>query len=91
MGYRTQCQRKASFLKENILPIQESGQLRFVEKKTHEFGKIGIGAILFNDFDIRFANGPGCHDVATNKNTKERQLCIWLTCCLPMLMFHYPM
>lgn len=47
---------KASFLKENILPIQESGQLRFVEKKTHEFGKLE-SAPFFNDFDIRFANG----------------------------------
>lgn len=28
---------KASFLKENILPIQESGQLKFVEKSNDEF------------------------------------------------------
>ena len=28
---------KASFLKENILPIQQSGQLKFIEKHTAEF------------------------------------------------------
>ena len=28
---------KASFLKENMLPIQESGQLRFIEKNSAEF------------------------------------------------------
>jgi glyoxylase-like metal-dependent hydrolase (beta-lactamase superfamily II) len=28
---------KASFLKENILPIQQSGQLRFIETAAHEF------------------------------------------------------
>jgi glyoxylase-like metal-dependent hydrolase (beta-lactamase superfamily II) len=28
---------KASFLKENILPIQESGQLRFIERNSAEF------------------------------------------------------
>ncbi len=28
---------KASFLKENILPIQESGQLKFIEKDSHSF------------------------------------------------------
>lgn len=28
---------KASFLKENILPIQESGQLKFIENSTNEF------------------------------------------------------
>ncbi|RZK74763.1 MAG: MBL fold metallo-hydrolase [Pedobacter sp.] len=40
---------KASFLKENILPIQESGQLRFVEDKDGvEFG---------HDINIRFAYG----------------------------------
>jgi glyoxylase-like metal-dependent hydrolase (beta-lactamase superfamily II) len=40
---------KASFLKENILPIQESGQLRFIENKE------GVG---FNQgIKIRFAYG----------------------------------
>ena len=39
---------KASFLKENILPIQESGQLKFVEDVEEPFGK---------DIDIRYANG----------------------------------
>lgn len=40
---------KASFLKENILPIQESGQLKFVP--TEE----GYG--LFTNFTIRFVHG----------------------------------
>lgn len=39
---------KASFLKENILPIQESGQLKFVEGIENPFGK---------DISIRYANG----------------------------------
>lgn len=39
---------KASFLKENILPIQESGQLKFVEDIKNPFGK---------DISIRYANG----------------------------------
>jgi glyoxylase-like metal-dependent hydrolase (beta-lactamase superfamily II) len=48
---------KASFLKENILPIQESGQLRFVE--TAGFGEDGqLGSTVFTDnIDIRFASG----------------------------------
>lgn len=36
---------KASFLKENILPIQESGQLQFVEQES------------FDGFEIFYANG----------------------------------
>ena len=40
---------KASFLKDNILPIQESGQLKFVENKE--------GAGFARDFNIRFAFG----------------------------------
>ena len=39
---------KASFLKENILPIQESGQLKFVEQHQNPFGP---------DISIRYANG----------------------------------
>lgn len=41
---------KASFLKENILPIQESGQLQFVEEKEHI-------APLTKNISIRFVNG----------------------------------
>ena len=39
---------KASFLKENILPIQESGQLKFVEDHQNPFG---------NNIAIRYAHG----------------------------------
>lgn len=39
---------KASFLKENILPIQESGRLKFVEDSADPFGK---------EISIRYANG----------------------------------
>jgi glyoxylase-like metal-dependent hydrolase (beta-lactamase superfamily II) len=40
---------KASFLKENILPIQDSGQLRFVENEE--------GTQLHTGISIRFAHG----------------------------------
>jgi glyoxylase-like metal-dependent hydrolase (beta-lactamase superfamily II) len=40
---------KASFLQENILPIQESGQLKFVET--------GQSVQFMNNFDIRFVSG----------------------------------
>ena len=42
---------KASFLEENLLPMQESGQLRFVERKSDSFietSELGFG-ILFVD------------------------------------------
>lgn len=38
---------KASFLKENILPIKESGQLKFVEQE----------GLLFNNFETLFVHG----------------------------------
>jgi len=38
---------KASFLRENIIPIQESGQLNFVEKKDN----------IFSNFNVLFVNG----------------------------------
>ncbi|MBP1652139.1 MAG: fold metallo-hydrolase, partial [Bacteroidetes bacterium] len=40
---------KASFLKENILPMQESGQLKFVEVKE--------GVSFTDNINIRFVNG----------------------------------
>lgn len=47
---------KASFLKENILPIEESGQLKFIEVSDVNDGK--LGETVFNDnISIRFVNG----------------------------------
>lgn len=42
---------KASFLSENILPIQESGQLKFIEREG-EFTKN-----VFNNIDVLFVDG----------------------------------
>jgi glyoxylase-like metal-dependent hydrolase (beta-lactamase superfamily II) len=42
---------KASFISENILPIQESGQLKFIER-TSEFTKN-----IFPNFDVLFVDG----------------------------------
>lgn len=42
---------KASFLKENILPIQESGQLKFVDRDGNYTKNV------FNNFDVFFVDG----------------------------------
>lgn len=42
---------KASFLKDNIVPIQESGQLKFVEKQGQ------LTKNVFPDFDVLFVDG----------------------------------
>lgn len=47
---------KASFLKENILPIQESGMLHFITGRTDQAAELAT-APFFSGFDIRFANG----------------------------------
>jgi glyoxylase-like metal-dependent hydrolase (beta-lactamase superfamily II) len=47
---------RASFLKENILPIEESGKLKFVETMPMEDGK--LGEIVFTEnISIRFVSG----------------------------------
>ena len=47
---------KASFLKENILPIQESGQLKFIEVSEMKDDK--LGSSLFNPtISLRFVSG----------------------------------
>ena len=47
---------KASFLKENILPIEESGKLKFVETMPMEDGKLGEIAFTEN-ISVRFVSG----------------------------------
>lgn len=47
---------KASFLKENILPIQESGQLRFIDAPESTDGRLAT-ASFGKGIDIRFVNG----------------------------------
>lgn len=48
---------KASFLKENILPIQETGQLNFIDSVKVEDGQ-PLGTASFTDtISVRFANG----------------------------------
>ena len=42
---------KASFLKENILPIQESGQLKFIKKEGQ------LTKNVFNNIDVLFVDG----------------------------------
>jgi glyoxylase-like metal-dependent hydrolase (beta-lactamase superfamily II) len=47
---------KASFLKENILPIEESGQLQFIETSEGNNNLLGTTALTEN-ISIRFVNG----------------------------------
>jgi glyoxylase-like metal-dependent hydrolase (beta-lactamase superfamily II) len=48
---------KASFLKENILPIQESGQLKFIETPSEE-NSLQLGSTAFTEnISMRFVNG----------------------------------
>ena len=47
---------KASFLKENILPIKESGQLKFIETAESKDGKLGQTKFSEN-ISLRFVSG----------------------------------
>jgi glyoxylase-like metal-dependent hydrolase (beta-lactamase superfamily II) len=48
---------KASFLKENILPIQESGQLKFIETPAQSDSHLLATAPFTDNISIRFVNG----------------------------------
>lgn len=60
---------KASFLKENILPMQESGQLHFVENPTSDF--IETSAL---DFGIFFADGHTDKQMIPNIQYQEKTI-----------------
>lgn len=61
---------KASFLKENILPIQESGQLHFINKTTEQFQNTSE-----LDFGIFFADGHTEKQMIPMIQYKEKTLC----------------
>lgn len=54
---RPNAREKASFLKENILPIQESGRLKFVEVDRKSEAENTFITDLFPGFDVLLVNG----------------------------------
>ncbi len=59
----------ASFLKENILPIQESGQLKFIEQPSSDFAKANE-----MDFGILFVDGHTDKQMLPHINYKGKTL-----------------
>ena len=71
---------KASFLRENIIPIEESGQLRFIEKKD---------GVAFNEnISVRFMDGHTESMMLPQINYKERTL-VYMADLLPSVA-HIP-
>lgn len=64
---------KASFLKENILPIQESGQLRFVDTPEQTEGRL-VSTPFMPDIDIRFVHGHTDHMMLPQVRYKNRTI-----------------
>ncbi len=62
---------KASFLKENILPIEESGQLNFIETTEGKDGKLGSSNFSDN-ISVRFVSGHTDHMMLPQINYKGR-------------------
>ena len=60
---------KASFLKENILPIQESGQLKFIERSDEFFTKN-----VFEGIDFMFADGHTDSQMLPVLNYKDKKI-----------------
>ena len=61
---------KASFLKENILPMQESGQLNFIEKGNSDWMKSSE-----MNFDIFFADGHTDKMMIPKIQFKDKTIC----------------
>ena len=82
---------KASFLKENILPIQESGQLQFIQTPINDLsanGKLGTTAFT-NNIAIRFANGHTSQMMLPQLNYKGRTM-VYMADLLPSVS-HIPL
>ena len=82
---------KASFLKENILPIQESGQLQFIQTPINDLnttGKLGTTAFT-NNIAIRFVNGHTNQMMLPQLNYKGRTM-VYMADLLPSVS-HIPL
>ncbi|MBS1547241.1 MAG: MBL fold metallo-hydrolase [Bacteroidetes bacterium] len=66
---------KASFLKENILPIQESGQLKFVDVVRKNDADTPFVEALFPGFDVLLVNGHTDAMMIPHLAYKGRTLC----------------
>jgi glyoxylase-like metal-dependent hydrolase (beta-lactamase superfamily II) len=75
---------KASFLKENMLPIQESGKLQFIPTPNSDFDANNLlGSIEFmNDIKIRFVNGHTNSMMLPQINYKGRTI-VYMADLLP--------
>ncbi len=66
---------KASFLKENILPIQESGQLKFISNPGEQDNTQMLPSVIFDSsISIRFVNGHTDMMMLPQIQYKERTL-----------------
>jgi len=78
---------KASFLKENILPIQESGQLKFIANQN--VGSIGQTTSFAEGIDIHFAEGHTASMMLPGIKYKGKKI-IFTADLIPM-MAHIPL
>ncbi len=60
---------KASFLSENILPIQESGHLNFIQMPSSDFGSCDLG------FDIFYADGHTEKQMIPQIQFQDKTIC----------------
>ena len=67
---------KASFLKDNILPIQQSGQLQFISVPKETLEQTGsLGTSIFNEnISLRFVNGHTDAMMLPQIKYKEKQI-----------------
>ncbi len=72
---RPNAREKASFLKENILPIQESGQLKFIDVERPEEAATPFVADLFPGFGALLVNGHTDAMMVPHLTWKGRTVC----------------
>jgi glyoxylase-like metal-dependent hydrolase (beta-lactamase superfamily II) len=72
---------RASFLKENILPIRESGQLKFIETADMKHGKLGQADFAAN-ISVRFVSGHTEKMMLPQVNYKGRTI-VYMADLLP--------
>jgi glyoxylase-like metal-dependent hydrolase (beta-lactamase superfamily II) len=73
---------KASFLKENILPIQESGQLQFIQTPEEAFSNKLLSTAFTENISIRFVSGHTQSMMLPQINFKDKTI-VYMADLLP--------
>ncbi len=77
---------EASFLHDNILPIQESGQLQFIQNPQEAFTNKLLSKVFTEDISVRFVSGH-THSMMLAQINSNEKIIVYMADLYPLLAY----